>query len=108
LPAGLLTVRLLALGTQAAHRVKPVWGKDSSRVVMDGVAGRWITLLLVPLTTPRLLVGLLLFRFFDIVKPLFRKGMEQLPGGVGVMIDDVLAGIYANGLLQARMLRHVF
>jgi phosphatidylglycerophosphatase A len=106
--AGLLTVRLLALGTLAAHRVKPVWGKDSSRVVMDGVAGRWITLLLVPLTTPRLLVGLLLFRFFDIVKPLFRKGMEQLPGGVGVMIDDVLAGIYANGLLQARMLRHVF
>jgi phosphatidylglycerophosphatase A len=62
LPAGLLTVSLLALGTRAAHRVKPDWGKDSSRVVIDEVAGRWIILLLVPLTIPRLL----LFRFFDI------------------------------------------
>jgi phosphatidylglycerophosphatase A len=108
LPAGLLTVGLLALGTLAAQRVEPDWGKDSSRVVIDEVAGMWITLLLVPLTIPHLLVGLVLFRFFDIVKPMFIRNMEQLPGGVGVMMDDVLAGIYANVLLQAGMLLHVF
>ncbi|RZK30159.1 MAG: phosphatidylglycerophosphatase A [Hymenobacter sp.] len=99
-PASLLTVGLLALGTLAAERVEPHWGKDSSRVVIDEVAGMWVTLLLVPTTGPRLLVGLVLFRFFDIVKPLFIRNMEQLPGGVGVMMDDVLAGVYANLLLQ--------
>jgi len=100
LPAGLLTVGLLALGTLAAQRVEPDWGKDSSRVVIDEVAGMWISLLGVPLTSTRLLVGLVLFRFFDIVKPLGIRKMERLPGGVGVMMDDVLAGLYANVLLQ--------
>ena len=107
-PALLLTAGLLALGTLAAQRVEPLWGKDSYRVVIDEVAGMWVGMLLVPITGPRLLVGLVLFRFFDIVKPLFIRKMEQLPGGVGVMMDDVLAGIYANGLLQAGMLLHVF
>ncbi len=100
-PASLLTVGVLGLGTLAAQRMEPQWGKDSSRVVIDEVAGMWVTMLLVPITAPRLLVGLVLFRFFDIVKPLFIKNMEQLPGGVGVMMDDVLAGLYANLLLQA-------
>lgn len=100
-PAGLLTAGLLVLGTVAAQRVEPAWGKDSSRVVIDEVAGMWVAVLFVPLTGPRLLAGLVLFRFFDIVKPLFIRKMEQLPGGLGVMMDDVLAGIYANLLLQA-------
>lgn len=99
-PAGLLTVGLLAVGTLAAHRVEAHWGKDNYRVVIDEVAGMWLGVLLVPVTGPRLLVGLVLFRFFDIVKPLFIKKMEQLPGGVGVMMDDVLAGLYTNLLLQ--------
>ena len=98
--AGLLTAGLLAVGTLAAERVEPAWGPDSSRVVIDEVAGMWISLLFVPVTGPRLLVGLVLFRFFDIVKPLFIRNMERLPGGVGVMMDDVLAGIYSNILLQ--------
>ncbi len=100
-PAGLLTAGLLALGTLAAQRVEGAWGKDSYRVVIDEVAGMWVSMLLIPITGPRLLVGLLLFRFFDIVKPLFIRNMEQLPGGVGVMMDDVLAGFYTNLLLQA-------
>ena len=100
-PAGLLTVGVLGLGTLVAQRVEPAWGKDSSRVVIDEVAGMWVTMLLVPVTAPRLLAGLVLFRFFDIVKPLFIRRMEQLPGGLGVMMDDVLAGLYANLLLQA-------
>jgi len=99
--AGLLTVGLLAVGTLAAQRVEAHWGKDSYRVVIDEVAGMWVSMLLVPITGPRLLVGLVLFRFFDIVKPLFIRKMEALPGGVGVMMDDVLAGFYTNLLLQA-------
>lgn len=93
-PAGLLTAGLLGLGTWAAQRVEPAWGKDSYRVVIDEVAGVWVGLLGVPLTGTRLLAGLLLFRFFDIVKPLGIRSMEKLPGGYGVMLDDVLAGVY--------------
>ncbi len=99
--ASLLTVGLLGLGTWAAQRVEPAWGKDSYRVVIDEVAGVWVGLLGVPLTGPRLLVGLLLFRFFDIVKPLGIRKMEKLPGGFGVMLDDVLAGIYTALLVHA-------
>ncbi|MDF7814879.1 phosphatidylglycerophosphatase A [Hymenobacter sp. YC55] len=101
LPVVLLTGALLFLGTWAAHKVEPIWGKDNYRVVIDEVAGMWISMLFVPLTGPRLLAGLVLFRFFDMVKPLFIRRMEKLPGGVGVMMDDVLAGVYANLLLQA-------
>ncbi|MGI4738044.1 MAG: phosphatidylglycerophosphatase A family protein [Janthinobacterium lividum] len=100
-PAGLLTLGVLAGGTLAAQRVEPQWGKDSSRVVIDEVAGMWVSMLLLPVTGPRLLVGLVLFRFFDIRKPLFIRAMEKLPGGVGVMMDDVLAGVYTNLLLHA-------
>ena len=105
-PAGLLTAGLLVLGTWAAQRVEPAWGKDSYRVVIDEVAGVWVGLLGVPLTGPRLLVGLLLFRFFDIVKPLFIRRMEQLPGGYGVMLDDVLAGVYTALLMHAGIWLH--
>jgi phosphatidylglycerophosphatase A len=98
--AGLLTVGMLGLGTWVAHRVEPAWGKDSYRVVIDEVAGVWVGLLGVPLTGPRLLVGLLLFRFFDIVKPLGIRSMEKLPGGYGVMLDDVLAGVYTLILMH--------
>ncbi len=98
---GLLTLALLVLGTLAAQRVEGLWGKDSYRVVIDEVAGMWVGMLLIPVTGPRLLAGLVLFRFFDIVKPLFIRKMEALPGGVGVMMDDVLAGVYTNLLLHA-------
>ena len=101
LPAGLLTAGLLAVGTLAAQRVEASWGKDSSRVVIDEVAGMWVSMLLVPITMPRLVAGLVLFRFFDIVKPLYIRRMEQLPGGAGVMMDDILAGVYSCLLLHA-------
>ena len=98
--AGLLTAGLLGLGTWAAQRVEPAWGKDSYRVVIDEVAGVWVGLLGVHLTGPRLLVGLLLFRFFDISKPLGIRSLEKLPGGYGVMLDDVLAGMYTLILMH--------
>ena len=104
-PAAGFTLALLAGGTLAAQRVEPDWGKDSSRVVIDEVAGMWVSMLGVPATGPRLLAGLALFRFFDITKPLLIREMERLPGGAGVMLDDVLAGFYANLLLRAGVRR---
>jgi phosphatidylglycerophosphatase A len=68
--------------------------------VIDEVAGMCISLLWIPATPLNIFIGLVLFRFFDILKPLFIRKLEALPGGWGVMFDDVLAGIYANIILQ--------
>ncbi|MFD1187229.1 phosphatidylglycerophosphatase A family protein [Pontibacter rugosus] len=95
-----LTVLLTGLGVWSATQVEPLWGKDDKKVVIDEVAGMCISLLFLPLTPVTLMVGLLLFRFFDIAKPLFIRKMENFKGGWGVMLDDVLAGVYANIVLQ--------
>ena len=95
-----ITLGLIFLGVYSAGKVEDVWGKDSYRIVIDEVAGMCVTLLFVPVRWPYLLAGLLLFRLFDIVKPLYIRKMEKLRGGWGVMMDDVLAGVYANLLLQ--------
>jgi len=98
LPVAAVVVTLIGIFT--GNRVEAHWGKDSYRVVIDEVAGQLIALLFVPLTTINLFIGLVLFRFFDILKPLGIRKMENLPAGTGVMMDDVLAGIYANIVLQ--------
>jgi phosphatidylglycerophosphatase A len=97
----LITVFILVLGIWAGNKVEPLWGKDHQRVVIDEVAGMAIGLLFIPVNVKYMLCAFILFRFFDIVKPLGIRKMEQFPGGWGVMFDDVLAGIYTNILLQA-------
>jgi len=96
----LLLLLVLAAGVISAHAVEKDWGHDSSRVVIDEVAGMMIALLFVPVQIKYTVTAFVLFRFFDIVKPLGVRKMEQLPGGWGVMADDVLAGLYAQLLMQ--------
>jgi phosphatidylglycerophosphatase A len=96
----LITIVIIALGIYTGNQVEADWGKDSYRVVIDEVAGMLVTMLFVPVNLYFLLAGLVLFRFFDIVKPLYIRRMEALPAGTGVMMDDVLAGVYANIVLQ--------
>ena len=95
-----VTVLITLTGIWSATKVEQAWGKDSSRVVIDEMAGMCISLLFVPVTIQWVVTGLVLFRFFDIVKPLYIKKAEALPAGWGVMADDVLAGIYSNLVLQ--------
>lgn len=85
----------LAAGVWAAGRCEKLWGKDPGRVNWDEVAGQMITLLLVPKTLLFYTAGFFLFRFFDILKPSPVRDAEKLPGGWGIMMDDVLAGVYA-------------
>lgn len=101
LPALCLTLGITALGVWSANKVEPLWGKDHNRVVVDEIAGMCITLLFVPVTIEYIIIGLVLFRFFDIAKPLLIRKLESLKGGWGVMADDVLAGVYSNIVLQA-------
>ena len=95
-----VTFIIILTGIWSGNVVEPFWGKDSSKVVVDEVAGMCISLLFIKISLSSILIGLVLFRFFDIAKPLGVRRMEILPGGWGVMADDVLAGIYANISLQ--------
>ena len=77
----------------AFHRME-----DPQRVVIDEVAGQWLAILPVAFDWRFYPVAFILFRFLDITKPWPLKNMEKLPGGVGIMADDIGAGFYA-GLL---------
>ena len=75
--------------------------KDDQRIVIDEIMGFLITTLWVPKTILFIIIGFFLFRFFDIVKPYpIRRLEKKLKGGYGVVLDDVVAGIYANIVLQ--------
>ncbi|MDP4150035.1 MAG: phosphatidylglycerophosphatase A [Bacteroidota bacterium] len=97
----LLTALILVVGIWSAGEMEVKWGKDSYRVVIDEVAGMCLSLLFIPVKWPYILIGLILFRFFDMIKPLYIRRLEDLRGGWGVMMDDMLAGLYANLILQA-------
>jgi phosphatidylglycerophosphatase A len=89
------------LGVAAATRVaRSVGLEDPGIVVVDEVVGMWIALLLVPLTPLNVACAFVLFRIMDVVKPYPARDFEQLPGGWGIMADDVMAGVYANLVLQ--------
>ena len=96
----LLAVVFFIIGVIAANKVERSWGKDNKRVVIDEVMGMTVSLLFLPINFATLAIGLVLFRFFDIRKPLYIRKLEDLKGGWGVMMDDLLAGVYANILLQ--------
>ena len=75
--------------------------KDDQRIVIDEIVGFLITMLWVRKTLPFIIIGFFLFRFFDILKPFPIRRLEKgLKGGYGVVLDDVVAGIYANIVLQ--------
>jgi phosphatidylglycerophosphatase A len=89
---------VVALGIPAATVVERQSGRtDPGFVVIDEVAGQWLTLAAAPVDPGHALLGLVLFRLFDITKPWPARSLERLPGGTGIMLDDVAAGVY--GLL---------
>lgn len=87
-------------GIIIASIAEKIWGHDSLKIVIDEFLGMLVALFLLPHKLLYYTMGLVLFRFFDIVKPLFIRKLEKLPSGWGVMTDDFLAGIYANLLVQ--------
>ena len=80
---------------------------DPPEIVIDEVAGLLVTIILIPFTWPTLIAGFFLFRFFDILKPPPIKGIEKkIKGGVGVVLDDLVAGAYAH--ISLRLLIWLF
>jgi phosphatidylglycerophosphatase A len=97
----------LAIGIPAGTIVaRESHTEDPQHVVIDEVVGQWIALIACPLDWKHPLLALVLFRLFDIFKPPPARQLEDLPGGWGIMLDDVAAGLYA--LLFLQLLRHWF
>jgi phosphatidylglycerophosphatase A len=95
-------VVLFVAGVWAATTVAHHLGKtDPGVVVVDEVVGMLVTLALLPVGITGALVGFFLFRVFDVVKPFPAAQSESLPGGYGIMVDDVVAGLYAHLVLRA-------
>jgi phosphatidylglycerophosphatase A len=91
----------IALGFMTAGRVEKMFGeKDPGEIIRDEFAGMLISLYRIPPTMGYVVAGFLLFRFFDIVKPRPIRNLEKLKGSLGIMSDDLVAGVYANMALQ--------
>lgn len=84
-------------GTVAEHHFG---GVDPGPIVLDEVVGMLITLALLPVNVTGAIVGFLVFRLLDVIKPWPSGGFEKLPGGLGVMADDGMAAIYGNLVMR--------
>ena len=94
-------VVVVLVGIWAGSRVERVLGKkDPGVIVIDEVAGMLLSVILLPRTIPVLVTAFLLFRLFDIWKPFPARESQALTGGVGVMVDDVIAGFYTLVLIK--------
>jgi phosphatidylglycerophosphatase A len=97
----ILIIPLLIVGVLASHNMEKVLGKDSGHIVIDEFCGYLLSVVFLPRSTGYLVAAFFLFRFFDILKPPpVRNAENYFTGGLGVMLDDVLAGIYTNICLQ--------
>ena len=94
-------VVVFAIGVWAAHGTEAALGrKDPGVVVIDEVLGMLITLALLPLSLAGIALGFLLFRALDVIKPYPAAQLEHLHGGIGIMADDAVAGLYAHLALR--------
>jgi phosphatidylglycerophosphatase A len=97
---GILFVLGVWSGTHAEHAL----GVDPAPVVLDEVVGMLTTLALLPVTLFGAIVGFVVFRVLDVVKPWPSNRMERWPGGLGVMADDLMAAVYGNLLMRGLVL----
>jgi len=104
IPSPLYELTLVAfffLSSWIADRAERHWGKkDDRRIVIDEIMGFLVTMLWAPKSFLSIAAGFVLFRFFDILKPFPIRRLEGVTSGYGVVLDDVLAGVYANIVLQ--------
>lgn len=100
----LATAVVASIGTWAAGEADALLGtKDSPTIVIDEIAGFLVAMFIVPFTWWAVAAAFVLFRIIDILKPWPLKRLQDIPGGMGVMLDDIGAGIYTNVILQVLM-----
>ena len=96
-----VTILVIVIGVWISSRAEEILeSKDPHAIVIDEVAGYLIAAIALPNHWFYPIAAFFIFRFFDVIKPMFINRLQSLPGGWGVMLDDVLAGIYTNIILQ--------
>ena len=90
----------IIIGVDIARKFEKVYGNDPKEFTLDEIIGTWISFLFIPKKIWYLLMAFFLWRFMDIVKPFPIRKLELLKNGWGVILDDVLAGIYTFLIVQ--------
>ena len=101
LPYICICILLILLGFLISGRAERIYGrKDSPRIVIDEIAGMCVVYLGMQPKLWIIIVGFLIYRIFDIIKPPPARRAEKMPGATGIMLDDIISAIYANIILQ--------
>ena len=85
----------LVIGIQVGNKFEGVYGKDPKQCTIDEFVGTWISLLFIPKKALFIIIAFIIWRAMDILKPFPARQIEKLKGGLGIMLDDVIAGIYS-------------
>ena len=97
----LLTLTLIALGFLLAGRAEKIFNKkDAGCIVIDEVSGMLLSLIFIPYDIKLVIIAFILFRILDTLKPYPLDRLQNLTGSIGIMGDDIVAGLYANAILQ--------
>ncbi len=88
------TLVIIFYGIYIGTKFEAEYGKDPAQCTIDEVAGTWISLIALPKSIGIIIATFLLWRILDIIKPPPARNLERLKGGLGIMIDDVISGIY--------------
>ncbi len=98
---GLVLFITLAISIPLSSAAEKIYGKkDHSHIVIDEIVGFWVSVIFLPYSIKITVLAFFLFRIFDVIKPLYIRKSQNLPGGWGVVLDDVFAGILTNLILQ--------
>jgi len=100
----IVTIIVCLLGIKTSDVMEKRYGHDPAEVTIDEVVGMWISLFLLPKSILTALAAFFIFRFFDIIKPYPARKFDDMHGGFGIMMDDVIAGIYSNVIIQTALL----
>jgi phosphatidylglycerophosphatase A len=93
-------VLFMILGIYIGNKFDIIYGKDPAECTIDEIVGMWITLLYLPKTIWISLLAFVVWRALDVIKPFPARKLEKLQGGLGIMADDIVAGIYSLGIVH--------
>ena len=96
----LLALVICTVGYASIFALPKSWSHDDPRIVIDEIAGLFVALLFVPLNFLTIVMAFILFRIFDIAKPFGIKKIDRSDARWSIMVDDILAGVYANIVLR--------
>jgi len=99
-----ICIIMFIIGIRVSGTVEKEKGKDSAIIVIDEFVGQWVALLFLPRMVWIYVAGFFVFRLLDILKPFPAADLEELDGGLGIMLDDIIAGIYTNIALHIILL----